>query len=84
MIIGIDATQSLTQYGAIGLNGADGPCSILIKNFWNLDDILSLCMPLVNHKTPKVDGALSESYNGIVSSCIFLLFINCLKSSSAL
>ena len=58
---------------AIGINGADGPCSILIKNFWNLDDILSLCMPLVNHKTPKVDGALSESYNGVVSSCILLL-----------
>ncbi len=58
---------------AIGINGADGPCSILIKNFWNLDDILSLCMPLVNHKTPKVDGALPESYNGVVSSCILLL-----------
>ena len=58
---------------AIGINVADGPCSILIKNFWNLDDILSLCMPLVNHKTPKVDGALPESYNGVVSSCILLL-----------
>ena len=58
---------------AIGINGADGPCSILINNFWNLDDILSLCMPLANHKIPKVDGALPESFNGIVSSCILLL-----------
>ena len=47
---------------AIGINGADGPCSFLIKNNWVLDDILSLCMPLANHKIPKIDGALPESY----------------------
>merc|ERR1711991_927406 len=35
--------------------------------------ILSLCMPLADHKIPKIDGALPESYNGIVSSCILLL-----------
>ena len=58
---------------AIGINGADGPCSFLIKNNWEVDDILSLCMPLANHKIPKIDGALPESYKGIVSSCILLL-----------
>jgi len=30
-------------------------------------------MPLTNHKIPKIDGALPESYEGIVSSCILLL-----------
>ena len=58
---------------AIGINGVDGPCSILIKNDWELDDILSLCMPLTYHKIPKIDGALPESYGGVVSSCILLL-----------
>ena len=58
---------------AIGINGAVGPCSILIKNNWKVDDILSLCMPLTNHKIPKIDGALPESHEGIVSSCILLL-----------
>ena len=58
---------------AIGINGADGPCSFLIKNNWEVDDILSLCMPLANHKIPKIDGVLPESYEGIVSSCILLL-----------
>ena len=38
---------------AIGINGAVGPCSILIKNNWKVDDILSLCMPLTNHNIPK-------------------------------
>ena len=58
---------------AIGINGGNGPCSILIKNNWEVDDILSLCMPLANHKIPKIDGALPESNEGIVSSCILLL-----------
>ncbi len=58
---------------AIGINQADGPCSFLISNNWELDDILSLCMPLANHKIPKIDGALPESNKGIVSSCILLL-----------
>ena len=58
---------------AIGLNGTNGPCSILIKNNWKIDDILSICMPLTNHEVPKIDGALPESCSGIVSSCILLL-----------
>ena len=58
---------------AIGLNGTDGPFSILIKNNWKTDDILSLCMPLTNHKIPKIDGALPENSSEIVSSCILLL-----------
>ena len=58
---------------AIGIKGAAGPCSILIKNNWKVDDILSLCMPLTSHKIPKIDGALPEPCEGIVSSCILLL-----------
>ena len=58
---------------AIGIKEAIGPCSILIKNNWTNNDILSLCMPLTGHKIPKIDGALPESNKGIVSSCILLL-----------
>ena len=58
---------------AIGINQAYGPCSFLIKNNWEIDDILSLCIPLANHKIPKIDGALPESNKGIVASCILLL-----------
>ncbi len=58
---------------AIGIKNANGPCSILINNNWTLNDILCLCMPLTGHKTPKIEGALTESNNGIISSCILLL-----------
>ena len=58
---------------AIGINQAYGPCSFLIKNNWELDDILSLCMPLENHKIPKIDGAIPESNKGIVYFCLLLL-----------
>ena len=58
---------------AIGISQADGPCSFLINNNWEVDDILSLCMPLANHKIPKINGALSENNKGVVSSCILLL-----------
>ena len=58
---------------AIGIKKAMGPNSILINNNWSIEDILSLCMPLTNHKIPKIDGVLPESKEGIVSSCILLL-----------
>ena len=58
---------------AIGIDGAKGPCSILIKNNWEMNDILSICMPLTNHRIPKIDGVLPESDGGIVSSCILIL-----------
>ena len=58
---------------AIGINGGNGPCSILIKSNWKVDDILSLCMPLENHIIPRIDGALPESNKGIVNSCLLLL-----------
>lgn len=58
---------------AIGIYQSYGPCSFLIKNNWEVDDILSLCMPLTNHKIPKIDGALPESNEGIVFSCLLLL-----------
>ena len=58
---------------AIGIVDADGPCSILIKNNWEINDILSLCMPLTNHRIPKIDGVVPESDDGVVSSCILIL-----------
>ncbi len=64
---------SKNRSNAIGINNANGPCSILINNNWTLNDILSLCMPLTGHKTPKIEGALTESNDGIISSCILLL-----------
>ena len=64
---------SKNRSNAIGIKNANGPCSILINNNWTLNDILSLCMPLTGHKTPKIEGALTESNNGIISSCILLL-----------
>ena len=58
---------------AIGIREANEPYSILIKNNWTKDDVLSLCMPLTGHKSPKIDGSLPESKDGIVSSCLLLL-----------
>ena len=58
---------------AIGIKKAIGPNSISINNNWTIEDILSLCMPLMDHKIPKIDGVLPESKEGIVSSCILLL-----------
>ena len=58
---------------AIGIKNPSGPCSILIKNSWTKEDILSLCMPLTGHVSPKIDGVLNESKNGIVSQCLLLL-----------
>ena len=64
---------SKNRSNAIGIKNANGPCSILINNNWTLNDILSLCMPLTGHVTPKIEGALTESNDGIISSCILLL-----------
>lgn len=64
---------SKNRCNAIGIKNASGPCSILINNTWTLNDILSLCMPLSGHLIPKIEGALTESNEGIVSSCILLL-----------
>ena len=64
---------SKNRSNAIGIKNANGPCSILINSNWTLNDILSLCMPLTGHKTPKIEGALTESNDGIISSCILLL-----------
>ena len=58
---------------AIGISEANEPYSILIKNNWTTNDILSLCMPLTGHKTPKIEGSLPESNEGIVSACLLLL-----------
>ena len=58
---------------AIGIKNPSGPCSILIKNNWSKEDILSLCMPLTGHVLPKIDGVLTESKKGIVSQCLLLL-----------
>ena len=62
---------------AIGIKNANGPHSILINNNWSIEDILSLCMPLTNHRIPTIDGVLPESDDGIVSSCIFIFRCVC-------
>ena len=64
---------SKNRSNAIGIKNASGPCSILINNSWTLNDLLSLCMPLTGHLIPKIEGALIENNQGIVSSCILLL-----------
>ena len=64
---------SKNRSNAIGIKNASGPCSILINNTWTLNDILSLCMPLTGRLIPKIEGAITESNEGIVSSCILLL-----------
>ena len=63
---------SRNRCNAIGIKNAIGPCSVLINNTWTLNDLLSICMPLTGHLTPKIEGALTESNEGIVSSCILL------------
>ena len=64
---------SKNRCNAIGIKKINGPCSILVNKNWTINDVLSLCMPLTGHKLPKIEGALPEDNNGIVSSCILLL-----------
>ena len=57
---------------AIGIRINNKPCSISVQRNWTETDILSLCMPLIDHPKPKINGVISEN-NKIVSSCLLIL-----------
>ena len=64
---------SNNRCNAIGIEVADQSCSILIDKDWNLNDILSLCMPLTGHKIPIINGVIAESNKSIVYYCLLIL-----------
>ena len=63
---------SSNRASAIGIRINNKPCSILVQRNWTETDILSLCMPLIDHPKPKINGVISEN-NKIVSSCLLIL-----------
>ena len=63
---------SSNRASAIGIKINNQPCSILVQRNWTETDILSLCMPLIDHPKPKINGVISEN-NKIVSSCLLIL-----------
>jgi len=64
---------SANRSNAIGINVKKQPSSILIKQQWSKNDILSLCMPLYGHKRPIMNGVILESSDSIISSCLLIL-----------
>ena len=63
---------SANRANAIGIKINNQPCSILVQKSWTETDVLSLCMPLIDHPKPKINGVISEN-NKIVSSCLLIL-----------
>ena len=63
---------SSNRANAIGIQINNQPCSISVQRNWTETDILSLCMPLIDHPKPKINGVISEN-NKIVSSCLLIL-----------
>jgi len=63
---------SSNRASAIGIRINNQPCSILVQRNWTETDVLSLCMPLIDHPKPKINGVISEN-NKIVSSCLLIL-----------
>jgi len=63
---------SSNRASAIGIKINKQPCSISVQRNWTKTDILSLCMPLIDHPIPKINGVISEN-NKIVSSCLLIL-----------
>ena len=64
---------SSNRANTLGLTSNNYPCSILIEKTWNINDILSLCMPIHNHSQPNLNGVVFEKSNNVVSSCLLLL-----------
>ena len=58
---------SSNRANTLGLTSNNYPCSILIEKTWNINDILSLCMPLDNHKQPSLNGVIFEKSNNFLS-----------------
>ena len=63
---------SSNRASAIGIRINNQPCSISVQRNWTETDVLSICMPLVDHPKPKINGVISEN-NKIVSSCLLIL-----------
>ena len=64
---------SSNRANTLGLTSNNYPCSILIEKTWNINDILSLCMPLQNYSRPTLNGVVFENSSHIVSICLLLL-----------
>ena len=58
---------------ALNLPNNNLPSSILIEKKWSVEDILSICMPLTNHKIPTLNGVLFEKKEQITSLCLLIL-----------
>lgn len=58
---------------AIGLENKAKPTSILIEENWNVEDILSICMPIKHHAIPNLNGVLFEKKDHVYSMCLLML-----------
>ena len=58
---------------ALGIKTENKPCSILINKHWTLSNIMSLCFPLSSAERLEINGVITESEDGIVSSSLLVL-----------
>lgn len=58
---------------ALGIKTENKPCSILINKHWTLSNIMSLCFPLSSAEKLEINGVITESEDGIVSSSLLVL-----------
>ena len=58
---------------ALGLNSNEYPCSISIDSHWTVNDILSICMPIINFPKLLLNGVIYEKDDSIVSKCLLIL-----------
>ena len=58
---------------ALGLNSNECPCSISIDRDWTVNDILSICMPIINYPELLLNGVIYEKDDSIVSTCLLIL-----------
>ena len=64
---------SSNRSNAIGLANKAKPTSILIEENWNIEDILSICMPIKHHAIPNLNGVLFEKKDHVYSLCLLML-----------
>ena len=58
---------------ALGLNSNEYPCSISIDSHCTVDDISSICMPIINFPQLLLNGVIYEKDDSIVSTCLLIL-----------
>ena len=58
---------------ALGIKTNNKPCSILINKNWTTSNIMSLCLPLSDQKSPEINGVITESENSIASTALLIL-----------